>query len=548
MSETEQITPINIIKNSILSSVYIDDKIVEPFTEITGENEKYFNVSKGLFESFRSAKKTIDFYQYKKNKNWNDDIDYIFKNRDLLILDWQLDDTDEIKQYETLRILKKAVQVDNLHFVSIYTETTNLEEILYTIKAYFDNDFNDNSISACENLMELLENKLGIDALKLFRSYSNDFFQVALSAGEVKQKLISDFKYKIKNELAENYRFFAKGLNGINNDINKACDILGYYVRGEKYTGDIDFSTDVKTDYISSMFIFVNHTIIQVTNKNSPKPNDLFEFFTDAIQKVAGNLLTLISLEVRGLLRESSGFVGKDADIIKDEILFHQLEKKEGFIDFLMTIIKNHTISYFDHKQGRLKSLNKDFWDTYKSNKNLEDSISIFNGDDNQIFEEIKKLNVYYNALHIKKYPGSKLRFGDIFYTVNKNQEKDGRFYLCVTAHCDCLNPKTNIKNNFFFVGGDSGDVKQLINEGDSAFCSYIKDEKEISAIKWNPRPVIINIPDSRINDGRLIGKDGLDKEYTLLYHSTIKENYAQRMANNSFAHAMRVGIDFASI
>ncbi len=544
-----ELTPVDIIQNSILSSVYIDDKIVEPFTEKAAENEKYYNVSKGLFESFRTAKKTIDFYQYKKDKNWNDDVDYLFKNRDLLILDWQLDDTQQLKQPETLKILRKAVLKDNLHFVSIYTETRNLDEILYTIKAHFDKSFTKESQQRCEKMFEALEDESGTDILKLFSEYDNSLFQLALTTGEEKKSQIAELKSKIQKALGNTYKTFSTSLRQIHSDWSKACDILGYVSHKEEpFTEIVDYDTDVRTDYVSDNFIVINHTIIQVTNKSAPEPKDLFEFFTNAVQKVAGNLLTLISLEVRGLLRESSGFVGKDADIIKDEILFHQLTKKEGFIEFLMSIIKSHTISYFDHQQGKIKSVNPTFWETYKSSKKLEDSIESFNKDESKIIEEIKKLNVYYNILHISKHPNSLLRFGDVFYTIDQEQRKDGQYFLCVTAHCDCINPKDNIKNNFFFIKGQKGDLTKLIKDGDGVFCSYIQDEDGISAINWNPKPVIINIQDSKISEKKIIGKDGLNKDYTLIYHSTLKENYAQRMANYSFAHAMRVGIDFASL
>ena len=550
LNSMEQLTPTAIIQNSILSSVYIDDKIVEPFSEKTTENEKYYNVSKGLFDSFRNAKRTLDFYQFKNDKNWNDDADYIFRNRDLLILDWQLDDANGLKQPETLKILKKAVQIDNLHFVSIYTETKNLNEILYSIKAYFDKAFNTDTIKACDAMMEALEadEASDIDALKLFETHDNSFFELALSSGGDKEIKAKQFGATIQKQLGSAYRIFRQELKKVNTDLNKACDVLGYVIRKEPFIGDVDYEAEIKTDYIPDNFIVINHTIIQVTNKHNPEPRDLFEFFTSAVKKVAGNLLTLISLEVRALLRESSGFVGKDADIIKDEVLYHQLEKKEDFIDFLMSIIKSQTVSYFDHKQGMLKSVTENFWSTYKDDKKIAESIELFYKNEAQIIEEVKKLNVYYNILHIKKYPGSKLQFGDIFYTEDSTGKRDGRFFLCVTAHCDCLNPKVNIKNNFFFIGGNVGDANKLIKEGDGVFCSYIKDEKEISAINWYPRPLIINIQDSTIIDCKLGGRDGLGRDYMLVYHSTIKENYAQRMANNSFAHAMRVGIDFASL
>jgi len=98
-----------IIQDSIVSSLYIDDKVVEPFESITEANASYFEVSKGLYSSFKEKNKSLDFYKFQLNKNWKDDADYIFKNRDLLVLDWQLDDKKELRQTDTLEILKRAL-------------------------------------------------------------------------------------------------------------------------------------------------------------------------------------------------------------------------------------------------------------------------------------------------------------------------------------------------------------------------------------------------------------------------------------------------------
>ncbi|HEX8266292.1 MAG TPA: response regulator receiver domain, partial [Pyrinomonadaceae bacterium] len=99
-----------IIEDSILSSLYIDDKIVEPFEKATDKNKKYYNVSKGLYSSFKKKNKSIDFYKFKAQRDWRSDADYIFRNRDLLVLDWQLDDAKDLKQTDTLEILRRAVE------------------------------------------------------------------------------------------------------------------------------------------------------------------------------------------------------------------------------------------------------------------------------------------------------------------------------------------------------------------------------------------------------------------------------------------------------
>jgi hypothetical protein len=253
----------------------------------------------------------------------------------------------------------------------------------------------------------------------------------------------------------------------------------------------------------------------------------------------------LISLEVRSLLRESSGFVGKDADSIRDAILFHQLNKKAGFFDFLMSIIKSHTVSYFDYRQGKLNTVSKEFWELYSSEMDVQSKLNEMIKEENtqDLISELLKLNVYYNVLHLKRSEKEYLRFGDVFLS-----SKDKSYFLCITAHCDCLRPKENIKNNFFFIRGERTDPAKLINEGDSVFCSYLKQEKNVIAVRWNSRPIVLKIDNNEIRDGKLSGTDGLNEQYELEYCSTIKENYTQRMANNSFAHAMRVGIDFGTL
>ena len=134
----------SIIRNSILSSIYIDDKIVEPYDTDKVDVPEYA-ISKGIYESFRKAQKSIDFYKYSNEKNWEDDCEYLFKNRDLLVLDWDLAGNEAIYQPKTLEILARAVRTDSLHFISIYTgvdQKRDFKEILYLIKSFFNKQYN----------------------------------------------------------------------------------------------------------------------------------------------------------------------------------------------------------------------------------------------------------------------------------------------------------------------------------------------------------------------------------------------------------------------
>jgi len=94
MSESYADLARNIIRDSIVSAIYVDDAIVEPYS-VPGENQNaQFTLAQNMYASFRKEGKSIDFYKFRKDKNWQDDRHYLFKNRDLLILDWQLDIRD----------------------------------------------------------------------------------------------------------------------------------------------------------------------------------------------------------------------------------------------------------------------------------------------------------------------------------------------------------------------------------------------------------------------------------------------------------------------
>jgi len=532
----------SIIKKSIFSSIYIDDKIIEPYYMTDSANSQ-FVTAKGVYDSFRREKKSIDFYRYEPGKNWEDDSEYLFKNRDLLVLDWQLNGED-INQPESRKILRKATSVDSLHFISIYTTTPEKDfpDIFYQIKSYFNSVFNENSSKIYDGIIKVLQDE-GIET-KFFEELKGKFKELALKPGDTRKAVLEELRQNIQTELGDKYRHFARGLREFDQDATKACEVFGYIVNGMTDFQNWDQENEVKIEFIDTNFIVVNHTIIQITNKANPEPKDLFQFFTNALQQVSGNLLTLITLEIRTLLRESSGFIGKDADSIKDAILFHQHKKKGEFLEFLMSIIKSHTISYFDYKQAKLDSVKKEFWDQYYIDNNIKDDLESLEKAENKInlIAEILKLNVYYNILHVKRADGDIVKFGDVFFN-----KKGGNYYMCITAHCDCLQTE-NIKNNFFFVSGTKHDAMELVEKGDDVFCSYIKENDQIIAIQWNSKPIVLQIPDNKILKNEIKGFDGNDTEYNLSYHSTIKENYTQRMANNAFAHAMRVGIDFAKM
>lgn len=538
-----QETANKIIKDSILSSMYIDDNIVEPFEDITEENRRYHNVSKGLYTSFRKQNKSLDFYKFKNDAEWIENTDYIFKNRDLLILDWDLSNNNQIEQFETIKILKKAIETDNLHFISIYTETPikSFNDIFYFLKASFDYNFSTTSLDQFEETIQIIEYE-GIDS-KFLKDLSGLFKEISLRNNPEALEQITE---KIQLELGSKYGLFRKSLRNFDRNVLKACEILGFCLNNLK-PSDNEKEYSINYNFIDDNFIVINHTIIQLSSKSDPEPIEHFNFFTNALLKMCGNLLTIASLEIRNLLRESSGFIGKDADTINEAVLFHHQSQKENFFSFIIDIWKSHTLSFVDYNSEKLNTLNIEFWNEYKQTHNIEEKINELTVEEVKFHNELGKLNVYYNSLHLIKQSNEIIKFGDVFLGIDEMGRSKGKYWLNITAHCDCHLPIENIKNNFYFIAGEKRELKESLSDGDAGFNSYLNVDNAIISIAWNQRPLILNIKKNDMVDFIITANDGMQTLIYLKYIGTLKENYTQRMANNSFSFAMRVGIDFAT-
>jgi hypothetical protein len=159
--------------------------------------------------------------------------------------------------------------------------------------------------------------------------------------------------------------------------------------------------------------------------------------------------------------------------------------------------------------------------------------------------EELAQLNTFYNGTFIDN--KNHINFGDIF-------RKDGtdEYFLCITALCDCLHPD-NIKNNFFFVKGKpTNNLQQAIESGDGGFKSYIdKDTCILWTIGEYIKPIQLHVNNTEILNNLLETSFIKENRFTnlqLKYVFSLKSSYAQRIANHTFTHPTRVGVDFVKI
>jgi hypothetical protein len=531
----------SIVENSIRSAIYIDDSLSLPFDR--SDNVRFNSESKSLYDSFRRNNVNLNFFKFKKGISWIEKERLLFKSQDLIILDWQLE--NDGKEEQTLKILEKAVLTPSLHFVCIYTKTdpADLEDIIYSIRAFFGKH-DGLAYQSWENIKVVFEND----------GFFDENFITTIK-GQLKELVLYDDRkaesFATINELFSQHlqtRFdeFKHTIEGTFRNLEDGYEAIGYAINQVVMNQTPHKVMDVKT-FINDKFLFLNHTIILLTNKQQQKPGALFRYFRDAVVKSSGNFLSLLSLEIKNIFRDGSGFIGKEIDTIDEKAFFYhkaQIELPNSFYDFLIDIWKSEMVSVLYKKDGFPKIIDDQILKKYISSKNIKLQLRKYALQENSD-NELSKLNYYYNKLQVDRDRDDYLKFGDIFRIVKENSTSK-EFLLCITARCDCLYPE-NIKKRYHFVEGNIIKNKEGLEIGDTGFISFIKNNTgEIICIKWySNRPFSIYIENRNVLRNPFTANIGY-KGKKIEYVDTIKENYAQRIANNAFSNPVRVGVDFA--
>jgi len=123
-----------LISETINSAICIDNEYVEAYTD---GGDGRMDESRQLYESFRdSGLCHLDIYHFTNIEAYHQNKERLLRNRDLVILDWELDDNKLCKYEDALAILDDVCQNDQIHFVDIYTQAKDHTEIAHTIYSY----------------------------------------------------------------------------------------------------------------------------------------------------------------------------------------------------------------------------------------------------------------------------------------------------------------------------------------------------------------------------------------------------------------------------
>ncbi|MGJ8548852.1 response regulator receiver domain [Winogradskyella wichelsiae] len=574
-----------IIKTSIRSAVCIDDRFIEPYMDsdlidIINEDIKHTGESlsdvipSGLYKSFRKdGECDLDIYHFKNiEESWHPE--YMLNNKDLVVLDWELDGKGNSES--SLTILKEIIDSDKIPFVIIYTQKPKAE--FHEIASMLIEKFNKNSRDKQKEIKQKFIKEFDNQMLKLSEDEEWDedkvelfweqqsIVKTAIELITVPSKGKQTIKLIIENILSE---FNISNANKIKSVEKKIATVL-------KST----FSVNEKEPYLNLVYLLIdaknsscydlkrisvdeigfriNNCIVTLFSKpgedSGVSPDNVFTQFSNLISSSPHNFITLLSLEMRDRFREDFSRIGNDISQIDERAFFYHLEyyKKRSdktyinqFYDFLLKSWTNELTEYNINLKPSIFNVIED----YQTKNRLVDIKG------NEIINPLADLAVKLSTTTLEKRAerDSNIRFGDIFefeMLVNNSTGEDEQkpiiekgYFLSLTPHCVCID-SCKIDNNFYFIRSEnfSTNYTRALKKVEVEHYSFVKNNDEVVAINWGDcKPFTLFIKDNDIAD--LVTYLNSNST-TLKYVTTLQENFAQRIANKSFSYGTSIGID----
>ncbi|MES2556092.1 MAG: response regulator receiver domain [Bacteroidota bacterium] len=526
-SVTYQTKASEIIRNSIKSVVYIDEKAWNPFEPNVkyDKSVKEHEICKSLYKNLKDEGITLNIHRFKKGEeNLPHDEKlkkYLFNDKDLVLLDWDLDTRDEEDDrlnIPALKLLNDVINQPHIHFCVIYSSTPQFDTIIKKIHSYFSGISKDQY----ENIQILAE---PFDDL-------NGILGSLDTTVSPNSNLISQIN-AIDSQLLNNI----KNITG-HNFIGCITDLaISINQNLPKATAPSYFNLELISHKDDEYTLAINNTIISILHKGKNNPKSMLKNFIKHVsQDQSKSFFKLLGLDMQNHFNKLGAFINPDILNIQFNTFLHHREQMKlngsvlGFEEFMQDVlVENAKLNLYS---SELAILNSKFLNKFKPRKN-----KISN-------QEIALINCFYNGVKVQD--KQFLNFGDVF------KDDRERYFTCITALCDCIirDNKSNVDFRYFFVQGSKIKIEEGIKKGDSGFISYLDKD---TCIAWSfgeyVKPFQLYVPQPTIKDGKIEILDWNELEpitHQLEYLFTLKQNYTQRIANHAFNHPVRVGVDFA--
>lgn len=241
---------------------------------------------------------------------------------------------------------------------------------------------------------------------------------------------------------------------------------------------------------------------------------------------------------MRDRLKEDISKISVGNSEIDERAFFKHMDNyksSEEFFDFLLKSWVNDLEEYNLNIKPEIFSITNQ----YRKDNNLEVI------EKTQITESLAFLGLKLSTLIIpdRLTKDKKIRFGDIFQIVDEvDPDRTTEYLLSLTPHCVCAD-SSKIENNFYFIKNKAGQVKlqTAVNKIETDFYSFIKPEDDLIPLEWETKPFTLYLATNDLND---LNGNYKNQEIKLKYVTTLKENFAQRIANKSFEYGTSIGID----
>lgn len=535
-----------IISSSINNAICIDDEFCAPYESGDGNTE----IPKALCASFRNSHAcNLDVFHFSNKADLDSNLATLFKNRDLLIVDWELNPNATIKYQDTLAIIENGVLSKSLRYIVIYTQSPSIEDIIKAILLYFSKyrkELNGIEKKFVELLDEFSEtNSLEDDGDKIWAMLKDGVSGLSLHPEKGKeirksidQQLSAKMPSRVKGELCKLIVKFSRE-EGFK-DINDAMHWLD--LNSQNTTNN--YSRNIyDISLLTPHAVHVDNTIVIVLNKNTnPQgnaipnavaPEDVFDKIVESVSKIKNLRTFIFSILLKNVMNDEIAQWGKNLGNISERALVYHAKSYDETDDFI-EYFSNCTTGLL--KSSMLSSIGKqDIHELFKSD----------GMDDKPTDQDLCNLNCFLTFTDKKQLEDMHtIQTGDIFILSNPYHPEDGgeEYLICITQSCDCKRPR-KIYHNYVFLHGHKADLKRALIETEKECYSFISSK---DAIEWTHRFFSIHIESQRkfyINRPiRVVLNNGRNNE--MLFLGNQKIEFTQRLINYAFSHAQRMGID----
>lgn len=544
-----------IVKKSVRSAVCIDDAYASAYTPTENLIGLNWEESADLYRRFREdGCCDLDIFQFTSyDDTWGKE--HVKYNKDLLILDWELNPLAAGEKYlDSLRIIKDVVESYKIPFILIYTNTEDLHSVGKRLVSSFneisEKGFDQLCTKCNRQFQGLSDSEEDLD----FKNVSNEMFQDFYEyvhfysrRAELREEIIAKLieSLEVRDECQEKFK---NGLFKIFKSQNDNPDeILHLAIAALNDNSDSHTLTRIE---INKHAYRINGTIVIIYHKQDKeggvKPENLFAEFADSIVKNPYSFLNLLSLEFKDKLREDFSIIGTEFSRISEPaFLFHlnnYRDKKTNALDLKYIydfILKSWVSELYAQKTNEHSNVLEYLAERIENLKS--ESPRLFDIENANILKELVRYSAFISNTNLRTREDKTLRFGDIF-----RRENTEEYFLCVTPLCDCVRPKEKINDNFYFVKGIvEQDNQKALRKAESGFYSFIEVDDVPLSIEWKCKPFTSYITRNDITEMTLHYSG---KVLELKHVTILKENYVQRISNQSFGYGFRVGVDLPHI